>query len=76
MTIDLLITHRGYVKKLLSKEETPLSAITGNNIYPIINKQKGKVPSPLSGDEEIECVDDSRMDGDYEPDDDISTPNK
>ena len=42
MTIDFLITHLGHVKKFLSKEQTPLSAITENNIHPVINKQKGK----------------------------------
>ena len=41
MTVEFLIPHQKFVKKLLKEEEVPLSIISRDNLYPVINKKKG-----------------------------------
>ena len=40
MNVDFLILHSHIVKRLCKKERIPLSTITRDNIYPVINKEK------------------------------------
>ena len=41
MTIDFLVPHQKFVKRLLRESEVPLSIISRDNLYPVINKEKG-----------------------------------
>ena len=41
MNIDFLVKHNQIVKRICKNERVPLSTITGNTMYPVINKEKG-----------------------------------
>ena len=41
MNIDFLIKHHLVLKRIFKSEKLPLSTISGNNMYPVINAEKG-----------------------------------
>ena len=40
-TVEFLIPHKRFVQRLLQGEEVQLSRVSRDNIYPVINKEKG-----------------------------------
>ena len=41
MNMDFLMQHNHIVKRIIKSEKMPLSDITRDNVYPVINKEKG-----------------------------------
>jgi len=41
MNIDFMFKHNNIVKRLVKNERTPLADITRENVYPVIDKEKG-----------------------------------
>jgi len=41
MSLEFLIPYKQFVEKLIKPKEVALSTVTRDNMYPVINKEKG-----------------------------------